>query len=263
MRKLVTLGAVAAVGAGLAAGAHAGPAATDTDGNVSVLDVALSPPVAGSRANPVGATLTFHEFFGNRKGAVLPRVTKTTIRLPPGTAQQRPPLPEVRPARPARRGWKEALRPGLPDRLGHGGGRRPAGGRGATRGEARRVQRRAPGRQALPDPARDCGRGRQRGEGRARLPDKRLDSRIAPTADWNATGPVRHHEGRRHDPRDDHRASRGSARAGELHRDPARLPARDVALELYPGLRGGREPDGLRYRSVHSAVIAPARRCVA
>ena len=85
MRKVVTLGAATAVAAALAAGAHAGPASTDSNGNVSVLDVALSPPVASSRARPVGATLTFQEFFGNRNGAVLPRVTKTTIRLPPGT----------------------------------------------------------------------------------------------------------------------------------------------------------------------------------
>jgi hypothetical protein len=85
MRKLVTLGAATALAGALAAGAHAGPAATDPSGNVSVVDVALSPPIAGSAARPVGATLTFHEFFGNRNGAVLPRVTKTTIKLPPGT----------------------------------------------------------------------------------------------------------------------------------------------------------------------------------
>ena len=85
MRKLVMLGSAAVLGAGLAAGAHAGPAATDPNGNVSVVDVELSPPVASTPARPVGATLTFHEFFGNRNGAVLPRVTKTTIKLPPGT----------------------------------------------------------------------------------------------------------------------------------------------------------------------------------
>jgi hypothetical protein len=85
VRKLVTLGAATALAAALAAGAHAGPAATDPDGNVSIVDVALSPPVASSPTRPVGATLTFHEFFGNRNGAVLPRISKTTIRLPPGT----------------------------------------------------------------------------------------------------------------------------------------------------------------------------------
>jgi hypothetical protein len=85
MRKLVVLASAAVSAAGLAAGAHAGPAATDSNGNVSVVDVELSPPVASTPARPVGATLTFHEFFGNRNGAVLPRVTKTTIKLPPGT----------------------------------------------------------------------------------------------------------------------------------------------------------------------------------
>jgi len=85
VRKLVMLASAAVLAAGLAAGAHAGPAATDPNGNVSVVDVALSPPVASTPARPVGATLTFHEFFGNRNGAVLPRVTTTTIRLPPGT----------------------------------------------------------------------------------------------------------------------------------------------------------------------------------
>jgi hypothetical protein len=65
--------------------AHAGPASTDSDGNVSVVDVALSPPVASSRRAPVGATLTFQEFFGNRKGAPLPRVTKTSLEFPAGT----------------------------------------------------------------------------------------------------------------------------------------------------------------------------------
>ena len=85
MRTLVTLGAAAALAVALAAMAHAGPAATDSNGNVSVLDVALSPPVAGSPTSRGGTKLTFHEFFGNRKGALLPRVTKTTIRLPPGT----------------------------------------------------------------------------------------------------------------------------------------------------------------------------------
>lgn len=85
MRKLVMLGSAAVLAAGLAAGAHAGPAATDSNGNVSVVDVELSPPVASTPARPVGATLTYHEFFGNRNGAVLPRVTKTTIKLPPGT----------------------------------------------------------------------------------------------------------------------------------------------------------------------------------
>jgi hypothetical protein len=85
VRRLVTLGAATALVAGLAGGAHAGPAATDSDGNVSIVDIALSPPVASSPTRPVGATLTFHEFFGNRKGSLLPRVSKTTIRLPPGT----------------------------------------------------------------------------------------------------------------------------------------------------------------------------------
>jgi hypothetical protein len=85
MRTRVTLGVATVLAGGLVPGAHAGPAATDPNGNVSVLDVALSPPIAGSSARPVGATLTFHEFFGNRNGALLPRVTKTTIRLPPDT----------------------------------------------------------------------------------------------------------------------------------------------------------------------------------
>jgi hypothetical protein len=82
---LVMLGSAAVLAAGLAAEAHAGPAATDSNGNVSVVEVELSPPVASTPARPVGATLTYHEFFGNRNGAVLPRVTKTTIKLPPGT----------------------------------------------------------------------------------------------------------------------------------------------------------------------------------
>jgi hypothetical protein len=50
-----------------------------------VVDVALSPPLASSRRAPVGATLSFQEFFGNRRGARLPRVTRTTLRLPAGT----------------------------------------------------------------------------------------------------------------------------------------------------------------------------------
>jgi hypothetical protein len=85
VRKLVTLGAATASAAALAAGAHAGPAATDSEGNVSIVDIALSPPVASSLGRPVGATLTFHEFFGNRNGSLLPHVIKTTIRLPRGT----------------------------------------------------------------------------------------------------------------------------------------------------------------------------------
>src|SRR3954467_3756466 len=78
-------GAVAAVAVALVSSAHAGPAATDRNGNVSVLDVALSPPVASSRRAPVGATLTFNEFFGNRNGARPPTVTKTAITLPADT----------------------------------------------------------------------------------------------------------------------------------------------------------------------------------
>ena len=85
MQKLVTLGAATTLAIALAAAAHAGEAATDSKGNVSVVDIALSPPVASSAAKPVGATLRFQEFFGNRNGALLPRVTKTTIRLPAGT----------------------------------------------------------------------------------------------------------------------------------------------------------------------------------
>jgi hypothetical protein len=85
MWKLAGAGAVPVVAVALVSSAHAGPAATDANGNVSVLDAALSPPVASSRGAPVGATLTFNEFFGNRNGAPLPRVTKTAIKLPTDT----------------------------------------------------------------------------------------------------------------------------------------------------------------------------------
>jgi hypothetical protein len=85
MFKLVALAAAAVSAVALVSIAQAGPAATDGDGNVSVLDVALSPPVASSRRAPVGATLTFQEFFGNRNGAQLPRITRTTVELPAGT----------------------------------------------------------------------------------------------------------------------------------------------------------------------------------
>jgi hypothetical protein len=50
-----------------------------------VVDVALSPPIASSPGAPVGATLTFQEFFGNRNGAQLPRVTRTALEFPAGT----------------------------------------------------------------------------------------------------------------------------------------------------------------------------------
>ena len=85
MLKLASTGAATALAVVLVSVAHAGPAATDSKGNVSVIDIALSPPVASTRGAPVGATLTFHEFFGNRKGAQPPRVTRTTIRLPQDT----------------------------------------------------------------------------------------------------------------------------------------------------------------------------------
>jgi hypothetical protein len=85
MLKLAILGGAAVSAAALVSVAHAGPAATDSNGNVSVVDVALSPPVAGRPGAPVGAALTFQEFFGNRNGAPLPRITGTTIALPPGT----------------------------------------------------------------------------------------------------------------------------------------------------------------------------------
>jgi hypothetical protein len=88
MLKLASAGAATALAVALVSVAHAGPAATDPHGNVSVVDIALSPPVASSRGAPVGATLNFQEFFGNRNGARLPRVTRTTIRLPAGTREK-------------------------------------------------------------------------------------------------------------------------------------------------------------------------------
>jgi hypothetical protein len=87
MQKLAIMGAAAASAVALVSVARAGPAATDPNGNVSVVDIALSPPVASSRTAPVGATVSFHEFFGNRNGARLPRVTRTTIKLPAGTRE--------------------------------------------------------------------------------------------------------------------------------------------------------------------------------
>jgi hypothetical protein len=85
MLKLASIGAAAAAAAVLVSAAHAGPAATDSNGNVSVVDIGLSPPLAGTRAKPVGAKVTFQEFFGNRNGQPLPRVTRTVIEVPKGT----------------------------------------------------------------------------------------------------------------------------------------------------------------------------------
>src|SRR3954470_17737599 len=85
MLKLASIGAAAASAVALVSVAHAGPAATDSNGNVSVVDIALTPPVASSRRTPVGAEVSFHEFFGNRNGHPLPRVTRTVIEVPAGT----------------------------------------------------------------------------------------------------------------------------------------------------------------------------------
>jgi hypothetical protein len=85
MLRAAGIGAAAATALALASVAYGGPAATDSNGNVSVVDIGLSPPVASSRRAPVGAEVTFHEFFGNRDGQPLPRVTRTVIEVPPGT----------------------------------------------------------------------------------------------------------------------------------------------------------------------------------
>src|SRR4051812_31485239 len=80
MSKLAVLGLVTIATAALAAGADAGPATTDSQGNVSTIDVGIAPPVSGRRP----ARVTFQEFFGNRNGTKPPRALKTTITLTAG-----------------------------------------------------------------------------------------------------------------------------------------------------------------------------------
>src|SRR2546421_9460844 len=82
MRRLAVLAAVltTALGGGLASVAAAGPPATDANGNFSVLDVDVFPPRA---ANPLGVTIGFHLFSGNRlTGQRQPASQSVTLRFP-------------------------------------------------------------------------------------------------------------------------------------------------------------------------------------
>ena len=82
MRKLAVLAAAmtTALGGGLASVAAAGPPATDANGNFSVLDVDVFPPRA---ANPLGVTIGFHLFSGNRlTGQRQPASQSVTLRFP-------------------------------------------------------------------------------------------------------------------------------------------------------------------------------------
>src|SRR5436305_5723381 len=81
MRKLAVLAVLTTVlGGGLASVAAAGPPATDANGNFSVLDVDVFPPRA---ANPLGVTIGFHLFSGNRlTGQRQPASQSVTLRFP-------------------------------------------------------------------------------------------------------------------------------------------------------------------------------------
>ena len=82
MRNLALLAATAAAFGGLEAVAEAGSAA-DANGNFMVVDIALSPPRAGTRIHRQGVTLGYHFFAGNRlTGQRPPAVQAETIRLP-------------------------------------------------------------------------------------------------------------------------------------------------------------------------------------
>ena len=83
---LAVLAALAAVSG--PAAVRAGPATTQANGNFLMIDMDVTPPRANS-----GATLRYHAFFGNRKGAVSPREARSEIRLHRGFRLRGPVFP--------------------------------------------------------------------------------------------------------------------------------------------------------------------------
>jgi hypothetical protein len=84
MRKPLGLAATVAVLAG-AASAFAGQAGTDANGNFIDLNVAVSPPVAGTPKAPRGVGVSFDSFTGNRiNGNVSPATSSIVVRFNKG-----------------------------------------------------------------------------------------------------------------------------------------------------------------------------------
>ena len=85
MRRMVSALAVAATAVAVSGSAGvAGPPVVDDRGNVEMIDIEVSPPVASTRSRPQPVTLQYQAFTGNRNARPGRAEDSEVIRLPRG-----------------------------------------------------------------------------------------------------------------------------------------------------------------------------------
>ena len=84
MRKFIATSAVCAAAFGAVATAHAGPEASDANGNTIVYDADFSPPATGKSVKVTSATFDV-SFANKRTGAPFPQTDRLVLNMPTGT----------------------------------------------------------------------------------------------------------------------------------------------------------------------------------